>query len=126
MQTARKIEETNHPGHEKVDMRQGGTVRKLWLCLTTSSGLKMVDSERIESDLAQTTASLGRFKRSLALSLQRIHDSKSVALVTEKVRSPRNEIISFTLHHVGIGGSTIGTLRLRVRFHFPCSLFSEE
>ena len=73
-----------------------------------------------------TTISRGRFTWGLELSLQCLHDSVPVALVTEKVGSPRDEVISSTLHHGGIGGSTIGTLRLRVRFHFPCSFFSAE
>jgi hypothetical protein len=86
----------------------------------------MPDSEGIENYLAGTTASLGRVKGRLELSFQCFHDSEPVALVTEKVRSPRNEIISSPFHHEEIGGSTIGTLRLRVSFHSPCSLFSAE
>ena len=80
----------------------------------------------LESNVVQATVSLGRVKWRFELSLQCFHDSEPVALVTEKVRSPRNEIISSPFHHEGIGGSTIGTLRLRVRFHFPCSFFSED
>ena len=83
-------------------------------------------SKGIESNLVRTTASFVRFKGRLSLSIQCFHDSDPVALVTEKVRPPRNEIISPTSHHVGIGSFTIGTLRLRVSFHFPCSFFSAE
>ena len=78
------------------------------------------------SNVVQATVSLGRFNGRLELSLQCFHDSEPVALVTEKVGSPGNEIISSASQHIGIGRSTIGTLRLRVRFHFPCSFFSAE
>ncbi len=94
--------------------------------LTDPVGANGGCSKGIESDLVRTTASFGRFKGRLSLSIQCFHDSDPVALVTEKVRPPRNEIISPPSHHVGIGGSTIGTLRLRVSFHFPCSFFSAE
>jgi hypothetical protein len=120
MLAARKMQETNHPGYEKGDMRQQGTVMNHYLEQLRLTGMAL------ESNLVRTTASLGRFERSLQLILQCFHESKPVTLVTEKVRSPRNEIISSSLHHVGIGRSTIGTLRLRVCFHFPCSLFSAE
>ena len=49
-----------------------------------------------------------------------------MAHVTEKVRSPRDEILSPALLHVGIGGSAIGTLCLRVSFHFEFSFLSAD
>jgi len=49
-----------------------------------------------------------------------------VAHVTEKVRSPRDEILSPALLHVGIGGSAIGTLCLRVSFHFEFAFLSAD
>ncbi|MGD8877498.1 MAG: hypothetical protein PVH75_07085 [Syntrophobacterales bacterium] len=103
-------------------MRQGNghemmTIQNSFVCLIGMA---------LASNVVQATVSLGRFNGRLELSLQCFHDSEPVALVTEKVRSPWNEIISFPFHHKGIGGSTIGTLRLRVRFHFPCSFFSAE
>ena len=52
--------------------------------------------------------------------------SESVAHVTKKVRPPRNEILSSPLPYVRVPGIAIGTLRLRVSFHFenaPASAF---
>ncbi len=49
-----------------------------------------------------------------------------MAHVTEKVKSPRDEILSPALLHVGIRGSAIGTLSLRVSFHFEFSFLSAD
>jgi hypothetical protein len=58
--------------------------------------------------------------------MQCFHNSLSVAHVTEKVRSPRDEILSSTLLYVKVPSLTIGTLRLRVNFHFQCSFLSVD
>jgi hypothetical protein len=49
--------------------------------------------------------------------MQCFHNSESVAHITEKVRPPRDEILSSPLLYVGVPGFAIGTLRLRVSFH---------
>jgi hypothetical protein len=41
-----------------------------------------------------------------------------MAHVTEEVRSPRDEVLSSALLYVRIPGFTIGTLCVRVSFHF--------
>jgi hypothetical protein len=73
-----------------------------------------------------STSSFGRFKRRFGPRLQYFQNSESVAHVTEKVRSPRDEILSPALLHVVIGGSAIGTLCLRVSFHFEFSFLSAD
>jgi hypothetical protein len=49
--------------------------------------------------------------------MQCFHNSEPVAHITEKVRPPRDEILSSPLLYVGVPGFAIGTLRLRVSFH---------
>jgi hypothetical protein len=58
--------------------------------------------------------------------MQCFHNSQSVAHITEKVRPPRDEILSPALLHVGIGGFTVGTLCLRVSFHLEFSFLSAD
>jgi hypothetical protein len=60
------------------------------------------------------------------LSMQFFHNSQSVAHITEKVRSPRDEILSSALLHVRVPGFTIGTLCLRVSFHFELTFLSAD
>ena len=72
------------------------------------------------------TSSFGRFKRRFGPRLQCFQNSQSMAHITEKVRSPRDEILSPALLHVGIGGSTVGTLCLRVSFHFEFTFLSAD
>jgi hypothetical protein len=58
--------------------------------------------------------------------MQCFHNSEPVAHITEKVRPPRDEILSSPLLYVRVPGFAIGTLRLRVSFHFenaPASAF---
>jgi hypothetical protein len=54
------------------------------------------------------------------------HNSESVAHITKNVRSPRNEILSSPLLYVRVPGFAIGTLRLRVSFHFECTFLSAD
>jgi hypothetical protein len=49
-----------------------------------------------------------------------------VAHVTEKVKSPWDEILSFALLYARIAGFTIGTLRLEASFHFQYSSLSVD
>ena len=58
--------------------------------------------------------------------MQCFHNSESVAHVTKKVRPPRDEILSSTLLHVKVPGLTLGTLCLRVSFHFEFSFLSAD
>lgn len=58
--------------------------------------------------------------------MQCFHYGESVAPVTEKVESPRNEILSLTLRHAGVAGSTVGTLCLRIGSHYGCTYFSVD
>ena len=58
--------------------------------------------------------------------MQCFHNSESVAHITEKIGPPRDEILSPPLLYVGVPGFAIGTLRLRVRFHFECTFLSAD
>ena len=58
--------------------------------------------------------------------MQGFHNSESVAHITEKIGPPRDEILSPPLLYVGVPGFAIGTLRLRVRFHFECTFLSAD
>ena len=80
----------------------------------------------IQNDPTSITSSPGMFKRRFRLRLQCFQYSESVAHVTEKVRSPRDEILSPGLLHVGIGGSAVGTLGMRISFHLESSLLSAD
>ena len=72
------------------------------------------------NDLVCLTISFRRLKRLFGPSLQCFHNCQPVAHVTKKVRSPRNEILSSTLLHVGVAGFTMCALCLRISFHFRC------
>lgn len=50
--------------------------------------------------------------------MQFFHNSESVAHITEEIRSPGDEILSSTVLYVRVSGFTVGTLCLRVSFHF--------
>jgi hypothetical protein len=56
--------------------------------------------------------------------MQCFHNSESVAHVTKKVRPPRDEILSSPLLYVRVPGFAVGTLCLRVSFHFECTFLS--
>ena len=58
--------------------------------------------------------------------MQCFHNSESVAHITEKVRPPRDEILSSPLLYVRVPGFAIGTLRLRVSFHFESTSLSAD
>ncbi len=58
--------------------------------------------------------------------MQCFHNSESVAHVTEKIRSPRDEILSSPLLYVRVPGFAIGTLCLRVSFHFESTFLSAD
>jgi len=49
-----------------------------------------------------------------------------VAHVTEKVRPPRDEILSSPSLYVRVPGFAIGTLRLRVSFHSESTFLSAD
>jgi hypothetical protein len=72
------------------------------------------------------TSPFGRFKRRFGLQLQCFQNSESVAHITEEVRSPGDEILSPALLYVRVPGLTIGTLCLRVGFHFEFTFLSEN
>ena len=58
--------------------------------------------------------------------MQNFHNSESVAHITEKIGPPRDEILSPPLLYVGVPGFAIGTLRLRVSFHFESTFLSAD
>lgn len=70
--------------------------------------------------------SLRRLKQRIYATLQRFHDREPVALVTKKLRPPRNKILPPAFRHEGIAGSAIGTLGLGVGFHVLHSFLSGE
>jgi hypothetical protein len=70
--------------------------------------------------------SLGRFKQRAYAAFQRFHDREPVALITKKLRPPRNKIFSPAFRHKGIAGSATGTLGLGVGFHLLHSFLTGE